>query len=100
MIILGSCLALNLSTSGCCVWSLSQNCSNNRCFCDQICHFLNDCRNDITDINCHPASLSSPNGSDLLTHILWHSIQLFTNSSRSFDIPGHHADCLAHYRYL
>ena len=59
MLILGSCLALNLSNSGCCVWSLSQNCSNNRCFCDQICHFLNDCCNDITDINCHTASLSS-----------------------------------------
>ena len=70
MLILGSCLALSLNNSGCCVWSLSQNCSNNGCYCDQICHFLNDCCNDITDINCHPVSLSfttvSPTPTDTL----------------------------------
>ena len=60
MLILGSCLALNLNYSGCCIWSLSQNCSNNGCFCDQNCYFWNDCCNDIADIGCHSAFLSSP----------------------------------------
>ena len=60
MLILDSCLALNLSNSGCCVWSLSQNCRNNGCYCDQICHFFNDCCNDVTNIGCHPHSSISP----------------------------------------
>ena len=59
MLILGSCLALNLNNSGCCVWSLSQNCSNNGCYCDQNCHILNNCCSDIADIDCYPASPSS-----------------------------------------
>ena len=60
MLMLGSCLALNLSYSGCCVESLSPNCSNNGCFCDQKCHSWNDCCSDIADIGCHPESPSSP----------------------------------------
>ena len=60
MLILGSCLALNLSYSGCCAYSLSPSCSNNGCYCDQICHSNKDCCNDIADIGCLPASSSSP----------------------------------------
>ena len=60
MFILGSCLALNLNYSGCCVTSLSQICSNNGCYCHQNCHISNNCCNDIADIGCHPASSSSP----------------------------------------
>ena len=60
MLILGSCLALNLSSSGCCVRSPSQNCSNNGCYCHQDCHILNNCCNDIDDIGCYPASSSTP----------------------------------------
>ena len=60
MFILGSCLALNLSYSGCCVMSLSQICSNNGCYCHQDCHISNNCCSDIADIGCHPASSSSP----------------------------------------
>ena len=60
MLILGSCLALNLSYSGCCVWSMSPPpCSNKGCYCDQSCHNHNDCCSDIADIGCHPASSSS-----------------------------------------
>ena len=55
MLILGSCLALNLSYSGCCIMFLSPPCSNNGCYCDQNCHNLNDCCSDIADIGCHPA---------------------------------------------
>ena len=58
---LGSCSALNLSYSGCCVMALSPPCSNNGCYCDQGCHDFNDCCSDIADIGCyHPASSSSP----------------------------------------
>ena len=60
MLILGSCLALNLNYSGCCVMFLSPPCTNNGCYCDQTCHTLNDCCNDIADIGCHPASFNSP----------------------------------------
>ena len=60
MLILGSCLALNLTYSGCCVMSLSAPCNNNGCYCDQSCHITNDCCSDIADIGCHPASSSSP----------------------------------------
>ena len=59
MLILGSCLALNLNYSGCCVTSISP-CSNNGCHCDQSCHFWHDCCSDIADIGCHPTSTSSP----------------------------------------
>ena len=60
MLILGSCLALNLSYSGCCVLYLSRTCLNNECFCDQNCYMFNDCCNDISDIGCHPTFSSSP----------------------------------------
>ena len=59
MLILGSCLALNLSYSGCCILSLSPTCSNNGCYCDQNCYILNDCCNDIADISCYPTSYST-----------------------------------------
>ena len=55
MLILGSCLALNLSYSGCCIMFHSPPCSNNGCYCDQNCHNKNDCCSDIADIGCHPA---------------------------------------------
>ena len=58
MIILGSCSALNLSYSGCCVRSYSPSCINNGCYCDKHCHFWNDCCSDIADIGCHPVSFS------------------------------------------
>ena len=53
---IGSCLALNLNYSGCCVFSLSPTCFSNGCFCDQACHILGDCCYDIGDIGCFPAS--------------------------------------------
>ena len=56
---LASCLALNLTYSGCCIMFLSPPCSNNGCYCDQNCHILNDCCSDIADIGCHPVSPSS-----------------------------------------
>ena len=59
MLILGSCLALNLNYSGCCSWS-TLACYNNGCYCDKNCHNLNDCCSDIADIGCHPASFYSP----------------------------------------
>ena len=59
MTILGSCLALNLSYSGCCIMFLSPPCNNNGCYCDQNCYNLNDCCSDIADIGCHPPSSSS-----------------------------------------
>ena len=60
MLILGSCLALNLSYFGCCDFFVSPPCSNNECFCDQLCHILKDCCSDIADIGCHPVSSYSP----------------------------------------
>ena len=58
--LLGSCLALNLSYSGCCVLSLSSSCSNNGCFCLQNCLISsNCCSDDIVDIGCYPASSST-----------------------------------------
>ena len=56
LFILGSCLALNLNYSGCCVFSLSTTCNNNGCYCDKFCHIFRDCCNDVSDIGCHPAS--------------------------------------------
>ena len=60
MFILGSCLALNLNYSGCCNFYLSPPCSNNGCYCDQLCHISNDCCHDIANISCYPSSRSSP----------------------------------------
>ena len=59
MLILGSCLALNLSYSGCCDFHITPPCDNNGCYCDQNCHIWNDCCSDIADLNCHPANFSS-----------------------------------------
>ena len=59
MLFLGSCLALKLSYSGCCVFSISPSCSNNGCYCDENCYIFNDCCNDIANIGCHSASSSS-----------------------------------------
>ena len=53
MFILGSCKALNLSYSGCCVSDLSLNCKNEECFCDYNCYSNKDCCSDITDIGCY-----------------------------------------------
>ena len=52
-------MALNLSNSGCCERSFSLTCSNYGCYCDQYCHFWNDCCSDVADIGCHSASSSS-----------------------------------------
>ena len=62
------CLTLNLSYSGCCVWSSSLNCSINDCFCDQICYYHNDCCNDIADIFCFPAFSTSLTPTPTDTH--------------------------------
>ena len=59
MLILDSCLALNLNYSGCCNFFVSPSCSSNGCFCDHSCHYWNDCCSDIADIGCHSASTSS-----------------------------------------
>ena len=53
MFILGSCSKLNLSYCGCCKWSLSSQCYNNGCYCDECCHEYNDCCSDIADIDCY-----------------------------------------------
>ena len=59
MLILGSCVALNLKYSGCCDYYQSPPCSSNGCYCDRRCFTANDCCKDIADIGCYPASLSS-----------------------------------------
>ena len=56
MFILGSCLALELSYSGCCSLFLSPHCSHKGCYCDQYCHKWNDCCSDVANIGCHSAS--------------------------------------------
>ena len=53
MFIIGSCKALNISYSGCCVTHLSETCKNEDCYCDQQCYSNKDCCSDIADINCH-----------------------------------------------
>ena len=70
MLILGSCLALNLNYSGCCLRSKTKICSNIDCNCQQNCHILNDCCSDIADIGCHPASPPSPIFSPTITDTL------------------------------
>ena len=60
MLILCLCLSLNLYYSGCCVWTLSPSCNNNGCYCDQMCHNVNNCCDDVADIGCHPDYSSSP----------------------------------------
>ena len=66
MYLLGSCLALNISYSGCCLWSLSPTCINDGCYCDHTCHTLGDCCSDIADIGCHSVLSSSPTPSNTL----------------------------------
>ena len=77
MLILGSCLALNLSYTGCCVQSLSTFCLNNGCYCDQNCYKWNDCCSDIADIGCHPTLFSSPTVSHTTTDTLSKTKQKF-----------------------
>ena len=60
MLILGSCVALNLRYFGCCVYGITKDCSINGCYCDQKCHDMSDCCSDIDDIGCHPPTSSSP----------------------------------------
>ena len=67
MLILGSCLALNISYSGCCLLTLSSVCSSNGCYCDRYCHMWNDCCSDIADIGCHFSSSFSPMVTPTLT---------------------------------
>ena len=69
MLILGSCLALNLNYSGCCVRFKTKICSNIDCNCQQNCHILNNCCSDIADIGCHLAASSSPTFSLTTTDI-------------------------------
>ena len=59
MLILGSCLALNLNYSGCCDRSKSRNCGNNGCYCHQDCYLWKNCCPDIANIGCYNASSSS-----------------------------------------
>ena len=54
MFILGSCKALNLEYSGCCLTALSPSCKNEVCYCDFQCHANEDCCSDIADIGCIP----------------------------------------------
>ena len=77
MLILGSCFALNLSYTGCCVYSLSSSCSNNGCYCDQNCYKWNNCCSDIADIGCHPAFSPSPTVSHTTTDTLSKTKQKF-----------------------
>ena len=65
MFILGSCVALNLGYSGCCKLSLTPNCCNKECYCDEHCHKLNDCCSDIADIGCHAIPSFSPTPSSI-----------------------------------
>ena len=59
MFTIGSCLALNLNYSGCCKSSQSSVCSDKGCYCDEYCHYWNDCCNDIDDIGCYPTPTST-----------------------------------------
>ena len=53
MSILGSCKALNLSYSGCCLSPPSTSCKNEDCYCDFKCYSNKDCCSEITDIGCN-----------------------------------------------
>ena len=68
MLIVGSCWALNLSYSGCCMMLKSPPCINKGCYCDQSCYNWNDCCSDIADIGCHhPTYSPSPTPTDILS---------------------------------
>ena len=99
MQILGSCLAINLRYSGCCVWSLSPPCSNNGCYCDQSCFKHNDCCNDITVIGCHPAYPSSPIASPIPTHTLGKK-KSETLATIKFGVFLYHMCMLVHFHQL
>ena len=58
--IVGSCLALNLTYSGCYVIS---PCSNNGCYCDQDCHSIGDCCSDVGSIGCYPVGNTTSSSS-------------------------------------
>lgn len=58
-IILGSCLALNLGYTGCCMFYFSSKCHNKDCYCDRACHIFGDCCSDITSIGCFPIKKST-----------------------------------------
>ena len=69
MLILGSCVELNLSYHGCCDLSKTRSCFHIDCRCDQSCHIYNDCCSDIDDIGCSPTSPSPivyPTPTDIL----------------------------------
>ena len=79
MLILGSCLALNLNYSGCCLFEMTPPCGYfNECYCDVKCHELNDCCSDIADIGCHPPSSSSTIVSPTPTAILGKDVSKLT----------------------
>ena len=70
MLILGSCVALNLRYSGCCEWRVSP-CYINGCYCDKACYTENDCCSDITDIRCYSTqndTLGKTKSDDLILH--------------------------------
>ena len=73
ILLLGSCLALALGYSGCCLSHLSSTCSNNGCYCDKVCHIYGDCCSDIAVIDCNPdsnfSSSSTPTPTDTLGKI-------------------------------
>ena len=101
MLILGSCLALNLSNTGCCVRFFSPTCSNNGCYCDQYCHFWKDCCSDVADIGCYPAYLSSiivsPTPTDTLSKRKSEYIKVFDNFLTLSDIQF--GVCFISYNY-
>ena len=70
MFILGSCKALNLRYSGCCVPTRTQSCISLDCYCDKHCTSNNDCCDDIADIGCYPVSPPSPIFISTPTHTL------------------------------
>ena len=81
---LGSCLALNLSYSGCCVWSPLSPCKSNECYCDQDCHDVGDCCSDIAELGCHPASYYS-----VVVSLTSTNKPLVTQGKRAYWIPIH-----------
>ena len=70
MSILGSCKALNLGYSGCCLSHLSI-CKSKDCHCDEDCHAKKDCCSDIADIGCLPTPtviIGKPKSEDHTIH--------------------------------
>ena len=73
---IGSCLALNLNYSGCCDPFLSPLCSNNGCYCDQVCHIVGDCCSDVGDIGCYPISIGKTN-EKVMSNVIINSLNIF-----------------------